>query len=289
VNIPIGLMLLALLGIGPIIAWRKATPRNLKRNFVLPVGVGLAVAVGMLAAGIRHPQVILTFALGAFVMATVTIEFHKGARARAGIEREGYANALVHLVERNRRRYGGYIVHVGLVLTFMGFAGKAYNVEEQVVLHPGESTHIESPFGHTYRLTYQDMSWYTAKNMTKLIASFQVEKDGRPAGLMTADIRQYNQREETSTEVGIKHAWNEDLYLILAGIDDANGVVSNTNVSPASTFRILVNPLVPWVWTGGLIMAIGTMIALWPSAAAVEPKVARRATGAASEPQLVEV
>ena len=89
--------------------------------------------------------------------------------------------------------------------------------------------------------------------------------------------------------MGIKHAWNEDLYLILAGIDDANGVVQNTNLNPTTTFRVLVNPLVPWVWTGGLIMAIGTLIALWPSAAALEPKVARRASGAPARPELVEV
>jgi cytochrome c-type biogenesis protein CcmF len=289
VNIPIGLMLLALLGIGPIIAWRKASPRNLRRNFVIPIGVGVAVAAGMLVAGMRHPQVILTFALGAFVLATVVIEFHKGTRARASIEREGYPLALMHLVERNRRRYGGYIVHVGLVLTFMGFAGKAYNVEEQVVLQPGDSTSIASPFGHTYELTYQDMSWYTAQNMVKLIASFRVEKDGRPAGILTADIRQYNQREESSTEVGIKRAWNEDLYVILAGIDDANGVLRGTNARPVTTFRILVNPLVPWVWFGGFIMAVGTLIALWPSAGAVEPKVARRVKGAPTESALVEV
>lgn len=288
VNIPIGLMLLALVGIGPIIAWRRASPRNLKRNFLAPVSVGLLAGAALFAGGVRHPQVLLTFALGAFVMATVTIEFHKGARARAGIEREGYALALVHLVQRNRRRYGGYLVHVGTVILFMGMAGQAYDVEEQVVLQPGETTTIASPFGHTYTLAYQDMSWYNATNMTKLIASIRVEKDGRPAGVMTAEMRSYRQREESSTEVGIKRAWNEDLYVILAGVEDPGGVLSGSNPRPVTTFRILVNPLVPWLWFGGLIMAIGTLVALWPTATLPEPSGARGVAKVAPEPQLVE-
>src|SRR5690606_5532232 len=144
---------------------------------------------------------------------------------------------------------------------------------------------VRSPFGHTYTLTYQDMSWYTATNMTKLIASLYVSKDGRPAGVMTAEQRAYRQRPETSTEVGIKRAWNEDLYVILAGVDDANAVLQGTNQRPLTTFRILVNPLVPWIWLGGLIMAIGTLIAMWPTApGAVRPRPAR-APAPAREPE----
>src|SRR5690606_30417106 len=181
----IGLILLALLGIGPIIAWRKASPRNLKRNFALPLAIGALVAAAFYFAGVRHRDVILTFALGAFTLATVVVEFQKGTRARASIEGEGYARAFLHLMQRNRRRYGGYVVHVGLVLIFMGFAGSAYDVERQVALLPGESTEIESPFGHTYRLTYQDLSAYDVTNATKLVASVVVEREGRRIAVMT--------------------------------------------------------------------------------------------------------
>lgn len=292
VNIPLGLILLALLGIGPVIAWRKASARNLQRNFTLPVLVGVAAGAALWAAGVRHTQVLLTFALGAFTLTTITVEFYKGTRARAAIEGEGIGRAFVHLIERNRRRYGGYIVHVGLVIGFMGFAGQAYDVEHQAVLQPGESTEVRSPFGHTYRLTYQDMSWYDATNMTKLIASMRVERDGKPAGILTAEQRAYRQRQETNTEVGIRRAWNEDLYLILAGIDDPNGIIMGSNPRPMTTFRILVNPLVPWIWIGGLIMALGTLIAMWPSERN-EPTVRRSATqgrarGAESGRELVE-
>jgi cytochrome c-type biogenesis protein CcmF len=266
VTIPLGLILLALLGIGPVIAWRRASAGNLRRNFTWPVVVGLAVAAAFWASGVRHGQVVLTFALGAFALTTVVVEFVKGTRARSVIEGAGVGRAFLHLFQRNRRRYGGYVVHVGLVVMFMGFAGAAFDQEAEAVLEPGESVTIRSPFGHTYRLIYQDMSWYTARNMTKLVASLYVERDGRAVGMLTAEQRSFRQRSEINTEVGIRRVWNEDLYVILAGIDDPNGIVRGTNPRPLATFRVLVNPLVPWIWFGGVIMALGTLVAMWPSA-----------------------
>lgn len=294
VNIPIGLLLLGLLGMGPVIAWRKATPRNLRRNFVLPVGVALVVGAALFAGGMRHTYALLTFLLASFTMTTVLVEFWKGTRARASIEGEGLALALVHLVQRNRRRYGGYIVHAGLVIGFCGLAGRAFESEATKALKPGESVEIASAFGHTYRLQYQDMSWYPATNMTKLIASVQVFRDGEPLGVLTAEKRAYKQREEVVSEVGIRRAWNEDLYLILAGIDDANAVIQGRNPRPVATFRVLVNPLVPWIWTGGFVMALGTLIALWPGEEGRRPAPQQRVRPAARparpsrEPELVE-
>jgi cytochrome c-type biogenesis protein CcmF len=116
----------------------------------------------------------------------------------------------------------------------------------------------------------------------------RVEKDGRPAGLLTAEQRFYRQREELSTEVGIRRAWNEDLYLILAGVEDPNGVVDGSNPRPLTTFRVLVNPLVPWVWFGGLVMALGTLIAMWPTAGAAETPGRTAPARAAPERELVE-
>ncbi|CAN5698893.1 cytochrome c-type biogenesis heme lyase CcmF [soil metagenome] len=290
VNIPLGLILLGLLGIGPIIAWRKATPRNLKRNFTLPVAVALFTGALLWATGVRHGYALLTFVLGAFTMTTIVVEFYKGTRARASIEGEGPVRAFVHLVQRNRRRYGGYIVHAGLVIGFAGFAGAAYDVEEQRSLLPGESVEIASPFGHTYRLTYQDLSIYTAPNMTKAVAAMQVERDGQPLGVQTAERRAYRQREEVTSHVSIRRAWNEDLYLILAGVEDMEGASSR----PFATFRILVNPLVSWIWIGGIIMALGTLIAMWPAAtapreAAPPARPAPRAHPRDPERELVEV
>jgi cytochrome c-type biogenesis protein CcmF len=278
VNVPLGLILLFLLGVGPVIAWRKATPRNLKRNFALPLGIGALVALALRVSGMTNGYALATFGLAAFTMTTIAVEFWKGTRARAKIEGENAFTAFVHLIERNRRRYGGYVVHAGFVICFCGFAGKAFNAEKQVALHPGETMTIRSPFGHEYELTYQAMSWYPATNMTKIVASVEVKKDGKPAGLMAPEKRSYRQREEVTSEVGIRRVWNEDLYLILAGVDNADGFLAGQNPNPVATFKVLVNPLVPWIWLGGFIMAMGTLVALWPAAEPV------RATAKARQP-----
>src|SRR5690606_4959116 len=118
VTIPIGLILLGLLGVGPVIAWRKASARNFRRNFTVPLAAGLIVGATFWVSGVRNVQVVLTFGLGAFTMATIVNEFRKGTRARSVIEGEGLGRAFVHLIQRNRRRYGGYIVHAGLVVMF---------------------------------------------------------------------------------------------------------------------------------------------------------------------------
>ncbi|MGD2047482.1 MAG: cytochrome c biogenesis protein CcsA, partial [Gemmatimonadota bacterium] len=131
VNFPIGLALLALVGIGPVIAWRRATKRNLQKNFQTPVIVGLVVAAILWFSGAHHPLALVTWGISAFVLTIIVTEFWKGTRARARIEGEGYFPALFHLVSRNRRRWGGYVVHVGIVMIFMAFAGAAYNVDER--------------------------------------------------------------------------------------------------------------------------------------------------------------
>jgi cytochrome c-type biogenesis protein CcmF len=112
--------------------------------------------------------------------------------------------------------------------------------------------------------------------MTKLVAAMQVTRDGRRLGVLTADKRVYRQREENATEVGIRRAWNEDLYLILAGVENPDGVFDGSNSRPLATFRVLVNPLVSWIWLGGMIMAFGTLIAMWPEAEAAARGVAPR-------------
>lgn len=277
VNIPLGLILLFLMGVGPVIAWRKATPRNLKRNFAVPAGVAVAVTAVLMIGGMRHVYAILTFALAGFTLTTIFVEFWKGTRARARIEGEGSAPALIHLFQKNRRRYGGYVVHAGFVLCCCGFAGKAFNAEKQMALRPGESMTIRSPFGYDYELVYQAMSWYPATNMTKLVATVEVKRDGRPVGLLAPEKRAYRQREEVTSEVGIRRTWGEDLYLIMAGVTDADQFMAGSNPRPMATFKVLVNPLVPWIWLGGLIMAVGTLVAFWPAAETVRVPARARA------------
>ncbi|MGH7457871.1 MAG: cytochrome c-type biogenesis CcmF C-terminal domain-containing protein [Longimicrobiaceae bacterium] len=264
VNVPLGLILLALMGIGPVIGWRKASPGNLRRNFSSPLAAAVVVGALLFASGVRHTEALLTFTLATFALVVNGREFWKGARVRAVSRGERWLAALVRLVARNRRRYGGYLVHAGIIVIFSGFAGSAYDVEEQATLAPGEEMTVASPFGHEYRLTYLGTSWYTATNMTKLATAVEVAKDGERVGVLTPELRAYSRREESNTRAGIRRAWNEDLYLVLAGLDDPNGVLDGSNSQPLVTFRALVNPLVSWIWLGAVIVAAGTLIALWP-------------------------
>ena len=150
VNVPIGLMLLALTGIGPVIAWRRASKRNLVRNFTKPVLVGLAVVAALMAIGTRDGWALATFGIGAFVLTVIVVEFWKGTRARARIEGEGGLRAFVHLIARNRRRWGGYIVHAAIVFIFAAFAASSFDTEVRESLLPGDQLTVESAFGHSY-------------------------------------------------------------------------------------------------------------------------------------------
>ncbi len=262
VTIPLGLILLALMGIGPVIAWRKASPRNLRRNFLLPGAMGLGAALLLFALGMRHLYALLTFAIGFFVLVIIVREFWKGTRARARIEGEGVVWAFLHLVQRNRRRWGGYIVHVGVVVMFMGFGGAAFDEEVRVVMEPGETATIQSAFGHTYALTYQGLSTHMSDNEWRWIATFTVDREGTPFGTINSERQFYPVLNQPSTQVGIRSTFLEDLYVILSTVDDLPG--EEDPGTQRATFQFQVNPLVPWIWYGALILAAGSLVALWP-------------------------
>ncbi len=271
VNFPIGLVLLALAGIGPVIAWRRATRRNLQKNFATPVVVGLATAAVLWSLGARHGLALVTWGISAFVLTIIATEFWKGTRARARIEGEGYALALFHLVTRNRRRWGGYTVHVGMVMIFMAFAGAAYNVDVRQHMNPGDSVDVTSPLGHTYTLTYEGLSTNLNNGQRNLlwqaIATVSVARNGEPKGILTTEKRQYttNVGQPPMTEVGIRSTPFEDLYLILSALDDTQAAVNADAAAQGLDLQILIKPLVGWIWFGCLVLVIGTVIALWPS------------------------
>jgi cytochrome c-type biogenesis protein CcmF len=284
VNLPIGLVLLALMGIGPVIAWRRASRRNLRRNFVWPLGVGVVTGGALWVAGARHGMALATFSLSAFVLAVIVIEFWKGTRARARIEGEGWLPAFYHLVARNRRRWGGYIVHVAVVLIFTAFAGAAWNVEVRQTMEPGETAEIASPFGHTWTLTYEGISSNLRdfdRNLAwQAIALLSVSKDGEPQGTLTSEKRGYMRPEQsTVTEVGIMPRIYEDLYVILADTDLSRVVGTNDPAAQSATFTFLVKPLVNLIWAGALVLTLGSLISLWPSAERARTP-ARRAAAA---------
>jgi cytochrome c-type biogenesis protein CcmF len=260
VNVPLGLLLLGLTGVGPLIAWRKASTSNLKRQFAVPTMVGLIVGVALFALGMRDGYALVAYTLAGFVAATILQEFQKGISARRNIHGESLPVAVVRLIGRNRRRYGGYIVHAGIVVLFAAFAGLAFKKDHDVQLKAGEAKELVDPLGHRWRFVSQGVSTSETLNRFVTAIGLEVWRDGKPQGILTTEKRQYfdsNKQPvfEPSTEVGIRPSAKMDLYVVLAGVRDET-----------AELRISFNPLVVWVWIGGMIMAIGGLIVMWPQA-----------------------
>lgn len=262
VNIPIGLALLALTGIGPLIAWRRASPGHLKRQFAAPVTTGLIVAALLLAIGMRDFYALMALALCAFVVGTIMQEFIRGVGARNRLHGENYALAFARLVGRNRRRYGGYIVHLGIVLYFVAFTGQAFKTDIEASLKPGESVDLRSPWGYTYTFTHLGVSQYEELNRFTTAATVEVARDGERVGIMKSEKRQHvdsfgRATFEPSTEAGIRSDLREDIYMVYAG---------SVQGTEEAVYRFTLNPLVWWLWFGGAVLVAGGVVTLWPGA-----------------------
>lgn len=251
VNIPLGLALLFLSGICPLIAWRKASGRNLRRNFLYPLSLSFVVTGLLYVMGIRHVVALISFSVCLFVFGTILLEFYRGTRARKASTGRSVWQAFVSLIGRNRRRYGGYVVHLGVVLCFVGITGSgAYQVEEDLVLRPGEAGTVGR-----FTLQYQNLVRSIKPTHESFAATVHVtQQDGQPITTLHPEKRLYFAQNQPTTEVALRTTLMEDLYVILAGFEP----------SRIATFKVFVNPLVSWMWIGGLVMVIGTVIAIWP-------------------------
>ncbi len=256
INIPIGLILLALTGIGPLLAWRKTGKKILIRNFTFPIITGLIVAILLLIIGLRG-AVVISFSLGAFVTATITTEFTRGIQARRKKFNESIITALIKIVSKNRSRYGGYVVHLGIVFMFVGFTGHAFDQEKEFSLKVGESNHVA---GYNFKLI--QMSETERPNHYAWISDLRVTNDeGKFVTNLHPEKRIYfhrnpdPNRRQPHSELDIYTTMNRDIYSIFSGLDSENSV---------AFIKIMVNPLVQWVWLGGYILVFGTIVALWP-------------------------
>ena len=269
VNAPLGIALLFLMGVGPVIAWRRASPKNLWRAFAGPVLSGLVGTVLLLLLGVPLGGAFLTFACGCFVMGTIVQEFWRGMRARQAMLKERAPVALARVIGKNRRRYGGYIIHVGIVAIFVGIAASsAFQVEVRETLEAGE----EMTAGR-YRLVYERVESAEDGHMHSLAAVMSVWIGDERIAVMHPEKRFYKKPEQPTTEVAKRTTLREDLYLVLGSFDPQTRLV---------TILAYVNPLVVWIWIGGLIMTIGTVVAAWPTlverrVTAIDPAVVRGA------------
>ncbi len=264
VNVPIALLLLLLTGIGPLVAWRKSSATQLKKMFFFPVIFALATLVLLLVFGMRHLYALISFSLCVMVTATITQEFHRGALARGHTNSESYLVALWHLLLKNRQRYGGYIVHFGMVLIFLGVTGQAFTTEVEGQLKSGESLKLRN-----YELVYQSTREYSDANKMVMESTVVVKRDGKILETIYPQKHFYIVQQQPTTEVALFSNWREDLYVVLGEYQSA---------SNAATLHAYLNPLVMWVWIGGMVLTIGTMICLLP-----DIMVKRRAGGAAAQ------
>ncbi len=248
VTIPVFLGVLALMGICPLIAWRRTSVRNLRRNFLRPGAVGLLAGLALALAGMRDRYALFALTLAVFVSATIVLEFYRGTRARRQLSGKSWPAAFGDLVSRNHRRYGGYLVHFGVVLVFIGVAGKAFVQETTATLRKGQAATVGA-----YTLTYRDRTVARAQNWWTVTANLDVTRHGNALGTLAPEKRYYRTADEPTTEAAIRSTLREDLYVILSGYDEDR-----------ASFKLIVNPLTAWLWIGGLVMSAGTVVALLP-------------------------
>ena len=251
VMIPIGLVLMLLTGVGPLLAWRKTSPAGLKRHFTWPSIVALTTAIACVTMGMRDVYATISFGLCAFVIVTIFSEFHRGAIARGSSSNESYLRALWTLCGRNKRRYGGYIVHFGFVLLFIGFTGNAFNQMREVSIKKGDSFEIAG-----YRVDYEGYEFSRGPFREIIQTQLGVYVGGSRLGTLFPEQHIYYKRpdQQRTTEVAVRSGFREDLYVLYEG----------QSQDGSAFFTVYVNPLVMWVWIGAWVMTAGMVVVIWP-------------------------
>src|SRR5579875_2540046 len=250
VNIPIALFLLLLTGVGPLIAWRKSSLSSLRRAFLVPALCGLTLIAGLAAGGIHQPAPLLSFGLCAFVGTSIVGEFWKGARAIQAKEHLALPRAAFELTWRNTRRYGGYLVHMGIVFMFIGFTGSAFNLHETHNLGLEQSVR----FGR-YDLKLLSVNNGENGNYEFSHAVLDVLQNGQEIDQLEPEVRFYKSSQQQSSIIGIRRRLNEDLYVNYSGVLPDNS---------KAIFQMYVFPLVSWIWIGYWVLLFGTIVCLIP-------------------------
>src|SRR2546430_8079098 len=255
VNIPLGLLLLFLTGVGPLLAWRKTSAESLRRNFLWPTIIGVIGGLLAFTLGVRDFYALICLLLCTFVAATLGLEYYRGARVIRTRSGMNWLSSVVELTLRNTRRYGGYIVHFGMVMIFVGLAGPAVKKEVQKEIGVGGTVKIGP-----YELLLQAVDQKQEKNYVAERMIVEVMKDHKPVMILFPERRNFPAGEESGTMVAIYSTLREDLYVVYAGVNQGSDV---------PTIHVFLNPLVKWVWFGGIVVVMGTIVALLPSRQAV--------------------
>jgi cytochrome c-type biogenesis protein CcmF len=273
VNLPIGLFLLFLTGIGPLLAWRSTSLRSIRRNFILPsIAMGVALVV-LLAVGVRPWLTgddwqatlfsLVTFTLAAGVTTAIGAEFLRGANVVATQTGKNLVAATVLLVRRNTRRYGGYLVHFGIVVMFIGIAGGAFNQSHEQEMGYGDTLKLGP-----YRLVCKSYTQDSNKNYDTEYALMDVFRGNKKITQLAPEKRFYQASQTSSTMVALHSTLASDLYVIYEG--------KNPDTD-RPIIKVFLNPLMNWIWIGVLIVVFGTLLALVPSLTRTAARVAAEA------------
>jgi cytochrome c-type biogenesis protein CcmF len=270
VNLPIGLFLLFLTGIGPLLAWRSTSLRSIRRNFILPsMAMGVTLVV-LLIVGVRPWEAgddwqatlfsLVTFTLAAGVITAITAEFLRGASVVRTQTGKNLLASTVLLVRRNTRRYGGYIVHFGIVVMFIGIAGGAFNQSHEQEMGYGDTLKLGP-----YRLVCKSFTQDSNKNYDTEYALLDVFKGNRQITQLAPEKRFYQASQTSSTMVALHSTLASDLYVIYEG--------KNPDTD-RPIIKVFLNPLMNWIWIGVLIVVGGTFLALVPNLTRTPARVA---------------
>ncbi len=250
---PLFASMLLLMGIAPLSAWRHSTAKTLGRAMWKPGAVSVLVPLAAFAGGIRQWAALMTFELVAFVVFVTLYEFWRGARARARQKGESLPLALSRLAARNRRRYGGYIIHLGVVVMAVGIIGlEVFQTETQATIPQGGEITLGD-----YTMRYDSLALFdTNDNRNVARAVVSVYKKGQFVGELHPRRDFFYDFQQPMTIPGVRSTWEDDFYVLLV---DWMPVTAE-----GATFKVFHNPLVNWVWFGGLIFILGTLVAAWP-------------------------
>jgi cytochrome c-type biogenesis protein CcmF len=250
INIPIGLLLLLLTGLGPLLAWHKTSPASLKKSFMWPAIVAAVACAVLFAGGMRNFYSLVCLTLCAFVIATIIEEFYKSAVIRVRSTNEMFPAALARLILKNKRHYGGYIIHLAMAIIFVGLSGNAFNQDATQLL----GTQQEMRIGD-YTLKMAGIREGQTKTYHYGQAVLEAYKNGTLISTLRPEKRVYNGSDQKTTTIVALHSTpKEDLYVVFAGISEDS----------KCEIKAYVNPLVFWVWVGSGIMILGALIALLP-------------------------
>lgn len=251
VTTPIFLVLVFLMGVGPLIAWRKASLDNLRRNFLAPASLSLGVGILLFFLYVREFYTLLALTLCTFVVVTIAFEFYRAVRARRRIAGEGVMRALSSLFERNQRRYGGFIVHLGIVLIIMGIAGSmSFSREKEETLKVGQGLQLGR-----YYVQFKGMGAGEEPTHFRVWANFAIFNHGHPLGIMSPAQKFFPTQDSPISRAVLRTSLRDDLYMVLGGF---------AKDGSEATVKVLLRPLLSWIWIGGVVLVLGTLLAIWP-------------------------